>query len=174
MKAQPLRSVLIPILTELGLELEELEIVPAGKRKLLRVILDGDGETGRGPTLEEIATATKAISRALDETPASGSAPYTLEVSSRGVSRPLTKPAHWRRNTGRLVRVDRTGAAPLEGRITAADDDGADLAVDAGGAKGGTTTVRVEFDDVTKALVQVELNRPGAAWDDVDVDDKEE
>lgn len=172
MKEQPLRAVLTPILTGLGLELEALEIVPAGRRKLLRVIVDGDGESGRGPNLDEIAAATKAISTALDDSPATGSQPYTLEVSSRGVSRPLTTPAQWRRNTGRLVRVELTsGEQPILGRIAATDDAGADLAV-GDEAKGKMRAVRLEWAQVKKALVQVELNRPGTDWDDED--DKEE
>ena len=62
---------------------------PAGKRRLLRVVVDGDGPDGRGPLLDDIAEASKALSAALDTSDAVGTAAYTLEVSSRGVSRPL-------------------------------------------------------------------------------------
>ncbi len=162
MKEQPLRAVLTPILIGFGLELEELEIIPAGRRKLLRIVVDGDGETGRGPTLDEIADVTRAISVALDDSSATGAQPYTLEVSTRGVGRPLTKPAHWRRNTGRLVRVDVTSSPnPVEGRITAADAEGVEIAVGDGAAP-----LRLQWADVKKASVQVELNRPGTDPDE--------
>ena len=78
-------------------------MLPAGKRRVVRIFLDGDGPQGRGPSLDEIADATRAISRELDDAPAMGSRPWTLEVSSRGVSRPLTEAKHYRRNTGRLI-----------------------------------------------------------------------
>ena len=83
-------------------------VMPAGKRRLLRIVVDGDGPNGTGPLLDDIAEATKALSVALDESEAVGASPYTLEVSSRGVSRPLELPRHWRRNVGRLVTVSTT------------------------------------------------------------------
>ena len=79
-----------------GLELEAVEIIPAGKRRLLRVVVDGDGPEGRGPVLDEIAEASRALSAALDSSDVVGAAAYTLEVSSRGVGRPLELPRHWR------------------------------------------------------------------------------
>ena len=91
-------TLLTPILAQFDLELEAVEVMPAGKRRLLRVVVDGDGPDGRGPLLDDIAEASKALSAALDASDAVGAAAYTLEVSSRGVSRPLTLPRHWRRN----------------------------------------------------------------------------
>ena len=92
-----------PVVTSCGLEVDRVEVLPAGKRRVVRIFLDGDGPQGRGPSLDEIADATRAISRELDDAPAMGSRPWTLEVSSRGVSRPLTEAKHYRRNTGRLI-----------------------------------------------------------------------
>ncbi|MEZ5090413.1 MAG: hypothetical protein R2719_12300 [Micropruina sp.] len=79
---------------------------------------------GRGLSLDEIADATRAISRVLDD---ARSRPWTLEVSSRGVSRPLTEPKHFRRNTGRLIAVT-TGEGGT-GRITGVTDDAVTLDV---------------------------------------------
>ena len=90
---KPAAGVLTPILAQFGLELEAVEVIPAGKRRLLRVVVDGDGPEGRGPLLDDIAEASKAISAALDTSDAVGSAAYTLEVSSRGISRPLDRAA---------------------------------------------------------------------------------
>ena len=92
---------LIDPLAALGLDVEAVEITPAGKRRVLRVAVDKDG----GVTLDDVADATREVSRVLDDSDVMGEQPYTLEVTSRGVDRPLTLPRHWRRNVGRLVKV---------------------------------------------------------------------
>ncbi len=152
MKQTQIAGVLTPVLAEFGLELDALEILPAGKRRLLRVVVDGDGPDGRGPNLDAIAEASKALSIALDESEAVGAAAYTLEVSSRGIGRPLTHPGHWRRNITRLVTVNLNDGDVVTGRITESDDDGVDLDID-------QTQRRIAFADITKALIQVEMNR---------------
>jgi ribosome maturation factor RimP len=85
-----------------------------------------------------------------------GNAAYTLEVTSRGVGRPLELPRHWRRNTGRLVAVRLSEGDTITGRIVSNTDDGVRL-----NAAGEDREIR--FADVERALVQVELNRPKAA-----------
>jgi ribosome maturation factor RimP len=156
MNESQIAGVLTPILAQLGLELEAVEIIPAGKRRLLRVVVDGEGPRGSGPLLDEIAEASKAASDALDRADVTGAAPYTLEVTSRGVSRPLELPRHWRRNTGRLVAVRLFEGDTITGRIVSSSEDGVRLDVD-----GDSREIR--FVDVDRALVQVELNRPRAA-----------
>ena len=86
---------------DLGLDVEAVELTPAGKRRVLRVAVDKDG----GVTLDDVAEATREVSAVLDDSDVMGEQPYTLEVTSRGVDRPLTLPRHWRRNVGRLVKV---------------------------------------------------------------------
>ena len=81
MRESQIVGLLEPVLAQHGLDLDAVEVLPAGKRRLLRVVVDGDGPEGTGPLLDDIAEATRAISVALDESPAVGSAPYTLEVS---------------------------------------------------------------------------------------------
>ena len=157
-------GLLTPILAQHGLDLDAVEVVPAGKRRLLRIVVDGDGPEGRGPLLDDIAEATKALSAALDDSPVVGNTPYTLEVSSRGVSRPLELPRHWRRNVGRLVAVQTTGGESFTGRVTAADEGGVQLDVEG-------SPRRLEQAEVAKALVQVELNRRAPAELEVDEDD---
>ena len=168
MKESQIAGLLTPILAQHGLDLDAVEVVPAGKRRLLRIVVDGDGPEGRGPLLDDIAEATKALSVALDESEAVGASPYTLEVSSRGVSRPLELPRHWRRNVGRLVSVTTTAGESFTGRIAAAGDEVVQLDVE------GTTRELVQA-DVARALVQVELNRPASRdlSPDEDIDDDE-
>lgn len=159
MKDSQLAALLTPILTQHGLELDALESVPAGKRRLLRVTVDGDGPDGHGPTLDDIAQATRAISAALDESDAAGDAAYTLEVSSRGTGRPLTDPRHWRRNQDRLVKITPHEGEPVTGRIAGSDEQGVTLTVTVDPKRGTSEEQRWAYHDIAKALVQVELNR---------------
>ena len=135
-------------LRDLGLDLDVVEVTPAGRRRMLRVAVDQDG----GVTLDDVAEATRVVGDALDAGEAMGDQPYTLEVTSRGVDRPLVLPRHWRRNRDRLVRVTRTDGDALTGRVLEAGEQEAVLDV-----SGVPTTV--PYATVTKALVQVELNR---------------
>ena len=132
----------------LGLDVEAVELTPAGKRRILRIAVDGDD----GVTLDEVAGATKKVSEVLDASDVMGEQPYTLEVTSRGVDRPLTLPRHWRRNNDRLVKVTTTGGDTVTGRIVGSDDATATLEVEG-------TRREVAFAEVANALVQVEFNR---------------
>ncbi len=152
MQETRLAELIEPILAGHGLELDHLEITPIGKRRILKVTVDGDGPSGRGPLVDDIAAAARSLSDALDESAATGDAPYTLEVSSRGVSRPLTAPKHYRRNTGRLIKVTAAEGGSVIGRIVTVTDDAVTLDVDG-------ETREVELSTVTKAVVQVEMNR---------------
>ncbi len=139
---------LVDPLRALGLDVEAVEVTPAGKRRVLRVAVDKDG----GVTLDDVADATREVSRVLDESDVMGEMPYTLEVTSRGVDRPLTLPRHWRRNEDRLVKATLTDGTSLTGRILSSDDDAVTLDVDG-------EQREVAYADVAKALVQIEFNR---------------
>ncbi len=143
-----LAEVLTEPLAAAGLDVEAIEITPAGKRRLLRVAVDKDG----GVTMDDIAEATKEVSRVLDGSDVMGEQPYTLEVTSPGTDRPLTLPRHWRRNEGRLVKVAARDGAGVTGRILRSDDQSATLDVD-----GQEQTVA--YADVTKARIQIEFNK---------------
>ena len=140
---------LIDPLSALGLDVEAVEITPAGKRRVLRVAVDKDG----GVNLDDIAGATREVSSVLDESDVMGEHPYTLEVTSRGVDRPLTLPRHWRRNATRLVKVTLVEGGEVEGRIGSSNDDAVTLDVDGSDRE-------VAYADIAKARVQIEFNRP--------------
>lgn len=135
-------------LSALGLDVEAVELSPAGKRRILRIAVDGDD----GVTLDDVADATKKVSEVLDASDVMGEQPYTLEVTSRGVDRPLTLPRHWRRNLGRLVKVTTTDGQTVTGRIAGSSDDAVTLDLDG-------SQRHLPYADVAKALVQVEFNR---------------
>jgi ribosome maturation factor RimP len=140
-----------PVVAEAGFDLEDVVVTPAGKRRQVRVIVDGDG----GVSLDDVAVVSQEVSAALDDSEAMGSGPYVLEVTSPGVDRPLTQPRHWRRASGRLVRAVLATGGEITGRVTSADDEAVVLDVD-GGER------RLGHDELARGLVQVEFNRRGA------------
>ncbi|QIX26259.1 ribosome maturation factor RimP [Nocardioides sp. JQ2195] len=139
---------LIDPLSTFGLDVEAVEITPAGKRRVLRVAVDKDG----GVTLDDVAEATREIERVLDTSDVMGEHPYTLEVTSRGVDRPLTLPRHWRRNEDRLVKVSMIEGDEVEGRIGSSTDSAVSLDVNG-------STQEIAYADISKAKVQIEFNR---------------
>jgi ribosome maturation factor RimP len=155
-----------PVVGAAGYDLEELIVTPAGRRSVVRVVVDRDS----GVTLDDIAEVSRAVSEVLDANDdGMGRTPYVLEVSSPGVDRPLTKQRHWRRNTGRLVAVTIGPAGhttEVTGRVTAVDDAGVTLAVEAHGKPGAKkrppSPRQVLWAELGKGRVQVEFGRPDA------------
>src|SRR5262245_59532542 len=163
--------VIEPVLHAMDIDLEGVKIARAGRRRVLRVIVDAD----RGVSLDEIAEVSREISARLDAKDAMGDATYTLEVSSPGVDRPLTQPRHWRRAIGRLVAVPATDGdqggqqgpppdpATWTGRVIDADQEGVTLEID------GVQRV-VSYGELGPGRVQVEFGRLS---DDGDTDEAE-
>lgn len=143
-----IEAALVDPLSALGLDVEAVEITPAGKRRVLRIAVDKDG----GVTLDEVAEATREVNAVLDDSDVMGEQPYTLEVTSRGVDRPLTLPRHWRRNVDRLVRATLAEGGDLTGRIVGASEDAVTLRVDG-------VEREIAYADIAKAKVQIEFNR---------------
>lgn len=146
-------------LAPLGLTVEDVAVTPAGKRRLVRVLVDVDLPEDHPSTesvppldLDRIADATRAVSQALDASNAMGEAPYVLEVSSPGTDRPLTLPRHFRRNVGRLVAFAFPDEPSVTGRILAADGESVTLATDDGQRT-------VPYDGIEQGTVQIEFNR---------------
>ncbi|MEE1931067.1 ribosome maturation factor RimP [Streptomyces sp. TRM 70351] len=155
-----LRGLLEPLVAERGLDLEELTVTPAGKRRVLRVVVDSD----EGVQLDACAELSRALSAALDADDPMGSAPYVLEVTSPGADRPLTEQRHYRRAVGRLVALRLHEGGDLTARLLSVDEEGLDLEVP--GVKGRKPTRRrVEFAQIARARVEIEFNRPKASGD---------
>ena len=139
-------DVIGPVIAAAGMDLESVRVSAAGRRRLLRVVVDSD----RGVSLDDAAAISRKLSAALDAAPVMGDFPYTPEVSSPGVARPLTDPRHWRRAVGRLVQVTAADAGLISGRVLAADADGVTLDVAGdhrrfGYAALGAGAIQVEF-----------------------------
>jgi ribosome maturation factor RimP len=148
-----LLELLGPLVAEIGYDLEDITVSSAGRRSMLRIIVDADG----GIDLDAVAAVSRTVSDALDADAENPSSPralagaYVLEVSSPGVDRPLTEPSHWRRVVGRLVTMQK-GETTLTGRIVAVDDDAVVFDIDG-------TPRSVAWADLGRGKVQVEFNR---------------
>ncbi|GLY21201.1 hypothetical protein Misp04_09330 [Micromonospora sp. NBRC 101691] len=182
-----LRAVIEPVVVAAGYDLEDLSVSRAGRRHVVRVIVDGD----RGVSLDAVADVSRAVSSALDAAEeASGdivAGEYQLEVSSPGVDRPLTLPRHWRRNVGRLVRVTARAAVPeqragqpgdrqVTGRVLEADGERVVLDVDGERAEWtyaelGPGRVQVEFNRLDEIDEAEEFDATDEAGDDIDDED---
>jgi ribosome maturation factor RimP len=141
------RALIVPVVTGAGYDLEEIAISRAGRRHVVRVLVDTDG----GISLDDVALVSRAISTALDAAEEGGDevlpGEYQLEVGSPGVDRPLTLPRHWRRNVTRLVAVN-----GLTGRVTEVGDEGIVLDVDG-------TPRALTFAELGPGKVQIEFKR---------------
>ena len=159
-----LRAVIEPVVDGAGYDLEEVAVSRAGRRHVVRVLIDNDG----GITLDDVAVVSRAISETLDAAEADGDevlpGEYQLEVGSPGVDRPLTLPRHWRRNISRLVTVN-----GLTGRVHHTGDDGIVLDVDG-------TPRALTYDELGPGRVQIEFKRMAEAEfdEDDDVEDDDE
>lgn len=130
---------------ELGLDVDAVELRGSGPKRLLRVVIDRDG----GVPLDVITQTSRELSRELDRSEVMGVVGYTLEVTSRGVDRPLTLPRHWSRNVGRLVDITTVEGERTTGRIAGATDAAVTL-------EDGRQLARA---DIRTAFVQPELKR---------------
>ena len=146
-----LHALLEPVVAAQGFDLEDVVVTPAGKRRMLRVVVDKDG----GVDLDDVAGVSTAVSAALDESDAMGAAPYVLEVTSPGVDRPLTAAAALapRRRHGWSRVGDRRSGRRWTGRVVAADDDGVELDDRRQADRG------VAWADLGSGRVQIEFNR---------------
>ena len=150
--AERVEHTLSPVVSDHGFDLEAVEVQPAGRRRLVRVLVDRDG----GVTLDDIASLTKLLSDHLDATDAMGEQPYVLEVSSPGVGRALTLPRHWRRNRDRKVKVTTSDGEVVMARIGDSDESGVTLLGLADDVSSSDQT-RLEYSRITDAHVEVEF-----------------
>ena len=162
-QADGVRSLAEPAAATAGLVVESVTVTPAGRRRVLRVTVDLPDDALGGVPMEAVATASKALSAALDDSNVMGGAPYVLEVSSPGADRPLTERRHWLRARGRLVRATLNDSSELTERLAEVDDDGVLIG-----------TVRVAWADLRKGRIEIEFTRPGAQDEQEGFDEDED
>ena len=137
-------AVITPAIESLGFYIEDITITSAGKRSMLTVIVDGDTHL----SLDQVTVATKAISEIVENLPTLGNNPFTLEVTSPGLDRPLTKPRHWRKNQDRLIKIVLTDGKEISGRIK--DSTETSVTVD---------EKVINFADIKRATLEVEFKK---------------
>ena len=146
------RTAIEPVLGAAGIDLEDVAVTVAGRRSVLRVVVDAED----GVSLDDVAEISRTLSDTLDASSLFPGA-YVLEVSSPGVDRPLTQPRHWRRATGRLVEARLRNGTMTTGRVRTADTQQVVLTVD--------ETERVlDYDELASGRVQVEFSHPQGAF----------
>ena len=156
--ADDIRALAEPHARAAGLVVESVTVTPAGRRRVLRVIVDLPEDRTGGVPMDAVAEAAQTISAALDDSPVMGGAPYVLEVTSPGTDRPLTERRHWLRARGRLVRLQVPAGRPelAPGRLTAVGDAGVVLDGDR----------EIGWSEITAGRVEVEFGRIDEAADD--------
>jgi ribosome maturation factor RimP len=113
---------------------------------MLTVIVDGDTHL----SLDQVTVATKAISEIVENIQSLGQAPFTLEVTSPGLDRPLTKPRHWRKNIDRLVKIVLLDGKEIKGRVKDATEISATVDEQV-----------VKFSDIKRATLEIEFKQVG-------------
>jgi len=137
-------AVITPAIESLGFYVEDITITSAGKRSMLTVIVDGDTHL----SLDQVTVATKAISEIVENLPTLGNNPFTLEVTSPGLDRPLTKPRHWRKNQDRLIKIVLNDGKEKMGRIK--DSTESSVTVD---------EQVINFADIKRAILEVDFKK---------------
>ena len=145
-KKEEISAAITPALSDLGFYLEDITITSAGRRSMLTVIVDGDTHL----SLDQVTVATKAIGEIVENIQSLGQAPFTLEVTSPGLDRPLTKPRHWRKNIDRLVKIVLLDGKEIKGRIKAASEHSATV-----------DESEIKFSDIKRASLEVEFKQVG-------------
>jgi ribosome maturation factor RimP len=140
-----LTELLSPAIKSAGFILEEVKVTPAGKRRIVAVIIDGEE---RNPSLDEVTVVSRKVSDILENYSQLGDLPFTLEVTTPGVDRPITLPRHWRKNIGRLVRITPNEGEPFSSRINSATDESVAL-----------ESKEIKYSDIKRAVIEIEFNR---------------
>lgn len=150
---QSITDAITPVVDAAGLFLEDVHIASPGNRRVVTVVVDGTVNLN----LDEVTVITKEISAVLDEAEFMGATPFTLEVTSPGVDRPLTLPRHWQKNITRLVKSVMVNGEVVTGRVEVVHDESVCVIVE------GKTPHKIElpFVEIKRAQVEIEFNRKG-------------
>ena len=141
-----------PAVEAQGFFLEEVQLVSPGKHRIVTCIVDGETSLN----MDQVTGVSRAISDLLDEAAFMGDAPFTLEVTSPGVDRPLTQPRHFRKNVDRLLKIVKIDGDVVTGRICSSSELDVTLTVV---EKKETKEVSVKLTDIKRATVEIEFNR---------------
>lgn len=145
-------ELITPALHQAGYFLEDVNIVSPGQHRIVTVIVDGES----GLNLDQVTVASKLVSELLDAAVFMGETPFTLEVTSPGIDRPLTLPRHFAKNADRLLKVTKNDGVVVMGRIRSNTEIDVTLEV---AEKKEVKEVTVALADIKRATVEIEFNR---------------
>lgn len=152
--SQAITEAIAAPIAEVGYFLEDVNVTSLGNRRVVTCVVDGEA----GLNLDEVTQLSKQISAILDDADFMGQTPFTLEVTSPGIERPLTAPRHWRKNLTRLVRTVMVNGEIITGRVEAVHDESACLIVE---TKKEIHKIEVPYVEIKRAVVEIEFNRKG-------------
>ena len=141
-KKEDISAAITPALEALGFYLEDVTIISAGRRSMLTVIVDSDTHL----SLDQVTSATKAIGEIVESVQSLGETPFTLEVTSPGLDRPLTKVRHWQKNINRLVKVVLQDGLEIKGRIKDVNEVSARV-----------DEKNINYSDIKRATLEIEF-----------------
>jgi ribosome maturation factor RimP len=141
-----------PALHQAGYFLEDVNLVSPGQHRIVTVIVDGESALN----LDQVTIASKLVSELLDDASFMGETPFTLEVTSPGIDRPLTLPRHFAKNNDRLLKVTKADGTVVIGRILSNTDMDVTLSVT---EKKEVKEVAIPLADIKRAQVEIEFNR---------------
>ncbi len=145
-KKEEISAAITPALSDLGFYLEDITITSAGRRSMITVIVDGDNHL----SLDQVTVATKAIGEIVENIQSLGESAFTLEVTSPGLDRPLTKPRHWRKNIDRLVKIVLLDGKEIKGRVKDVSEISTTL-----------DDQVVKFSEIKRATLEIEFKQVG-------------
>jgi ribosome maturation factor RimP len=141
-----------PAVSDQGFYLEDVHVATPGNHRIVTCIVDGDVSLN----LDQVTSVSRVISELLDEAAFMGETPFTLEVTSPGVDRPLTQPRHFTKNVDRLLKIIKLDGSEVTGRILSNTDHDVTLTVL---IKKESTEQTVLLSDIKRAVVEIEFNR---------------
>jgi len=141
-----------PAVSDQGFYLEDVHVATPGSHRIVTCIVDGDASLN----LDQVTTVSRVISELLDEAPFMGETPFTLEVTSPGVDRPLTQPRHFAKNIDRLLKIVKLDGSEVTGRILSNTDQDVTLTLT---VKKEIIEQTVSLSEIKRAVVEIEFNR---------------
>ena len=133
-----------PLVEKAGLVLEDVQVQTPGKNRFVTIMVDSE----TGLNLDQVTDISRSVSETMDKAPFMGDTPYTLEVTTPGVDRPLTAPRHFRKNVDRLVKITKNDGTQIKGRIGSADDEAVTL-----------DKATINYSEIKRAIIEIEFNR---------------
>ena len=133
-----------PLVEKAGLVLEDVQVQTPGKNRFVTIMVDSE----TGLNLDQVTDISRLVGETMDKAPFMGDTPYTLEVTTPGVDRPLTAPRHFKKNVDRLVKITKNDGTQVKGRISSADENSVTL-----------DNASINYSEIKRAIIEIEFNR---------------